>query len=190
MHGTQALVAFLAGLVLLYPASPVFAQRQRTLDSLLAFGQTSVAAGDVENARACFTSVLERFGENASARVGLGKTYMLERAWRPARDEFEKALRNQPESIEADYCDAICYREMGVARVMGMQTVNARKARMHFLRVLDIDSSFEDVLYQFALCEERSDEFDHAISLCEAEVRLHPDLVEPHLGLLLPVFHR
>ena len=178
---------------LLFVASPDFsllAQDSRSSsDSLTAIAERQLTAGEIDSARDNFEAALDINKKDISALIGLGKTYFAEKKWRSARDEFEKVLKTSPGNLEAHYYAAICYREMGKTKAGPFRAEDWKKARKHFQTVAAVDSSFQDVLHQFSIIEEYDKEFEHALELAHAELRLRKDLTEPPIYLFKLYHH-
>ena len=76
---------------------------------------------------------------------------------------------------------AIAEREVETRPLWGRAHWNA--SRCHFEWILQHDSSFEDVLYQYAVLERCVGNRDHAFELAHAQIAKKPECVQTRLGL-------
>ncbi len=177
-------------LFIAFPHFNLLAQDSRSsIDSLTAIAERQLTAGEIDSARDNFEAALDINKKDISALIGLGKTYFMVKKWRSARDEFEKVLKTSPGNLEAHYYAAICYREMGKTKAGPFRANDWKNSRIHFQMVAAVDSSLQDVLHQFSILEEYDKEFEHALELAHAELRLRKDLTEPQMDLFKLYHH-
>ena len=129
-------------------------------------------------------------GREARAEQGLDDEVaqavaaMEEQRWKRAIQLLDEVIQEHSEHLEARYLRGICYGERGKH-----PTVESRlrdflgKARQDFDFILERDSLFQDVLYQYARVQRFSNAYQHAILLGQAQVHLKPDLVHAQVGL-------
>ncbi|MEO8168926.1 MAG: GWxTD domain-containing protein, partial [bacterium] len=162
----------------------LYAQPTRSsIDSLTTIAKRQLASGEIDSAKDSFKAALDFDKKDNAALMGLGEAYFAEKDWAPARDAFVKVLRATPDNLDAHYYAAISYRELGKTRAWVMRFDDWRNARKHFQAVTAADSLFKDILYQFSILEEYDKEFEHALELAHAGLRLRKELVEPQMGL-------
>lgn len=154
-----------------------------TTDSLLASGDSLLAQNKLDGARNAFKAALKIDNSLSRAMAGLGKIAVAEEKWADAGDEFGKILDRDPGNIEANYFKAICYRENGKFKAFVLRRLDWDKSNKHFIKVLEKDSLFEDVVYQLALLKRYQESYQEAILLGQVQIRLRSELVEPQVKL-------
>ncbi len=158
-------------------------ERHAVAETLFARGQALSALGEMKAAKGAFKDVLRADKNFTTAYVALGKIAMAEENWGDGVKQFQQVLKRAGENLEAHYYLGICYRESGRNDGIIWRDKNWKKSREHFSRVLAADSSFQDVLYQFALLHEYRGDYEQAIALAQAQIRRRPDLIVSQVGL-------
>jgi hypothetical protein len=162
------------------------------IESSLSHADMLLGAGNIDSARSLFADVRDAAGQDLRAIVGLGKVALAKHDWREALDLARDGLKIDTGSNSCHYLAAIAEREIGTSFMW--RNPHWQTARTHIERILEHDSSFEDVLYQYALLEryngygdfiqERSNRYrDHALELARGQIARKPDLVGARLGL-------
>jgi GWxTD domain-containing protein len=161
------------------------------VDSTLRRADALLQAGKSDSAKSLYAR-LRGGGEGPlRAVVGLGRVALAERNWREALDLAKDGLNIDPASSACHYIAAIAEREIGTSFLW--RNPHWKASRKHLERILERDSSFEDVLYQYAILErynscgeyiqERYNGYrDHALVLARAQIARTPQLVGPQLG--------
>ncbi len=144
--------------------------------------------GRVDSAKSLYSAVRDDQPRNVRALIGLGKVALADRDWHEALDMAYQALKIDSGDIPSHYIAAVACREIGTfAFREGAFNAPSRygdwgKSRMHFIWILDRDSSFEDVLYQFAILLRCEGDRDGALGMDSAQTVRRPDLVGPQVG--------
>ena len=118
-----------------------------------------------------------------------GQIALLEERWNEARDYFEDVLEKDPNNLPALAGAGISEREIGkysrfLNRIQGLiLSTNWDASRRYFDRVIKKDSTFEDVLYQYALLHRYEGNFAEALKTARAQVRCRPEILSSQLGL-------
>ena len=134
-------------------------------DSLIARGRQLLNYGRSSQALVLFKKVLETFPENVEARFGRAETHLDLRQWGEASDWFNKVLDVQPDRVAAHYGEAVAKREIGKHAVLIQRYLIWRSSRKHFEEAAALDSTFRDLLFQWALLERYDRNFEKAILL-------------------------
>ncbi len=101
---------------------------------------------------------------------------MEEQRWGQAIRLLDAVIQKHPAHLEAHYLRGICYGERGKH-----PTVQSRlgdflgKGQEDFQFILDRDSLYRDVLYQYALVRRYDNDYQEAIALTQAQIRLKPE---------------
>jgi hypothetical protein len=103
--------------------------------------------------------------------------------WAEGARLSEEAAGDCGGSLEAHYYGAICRRETGKRTSFLLREIQWDKAREHFLAVFSRDSSYRDILYQYAVFREYDDELDDAVEIARNQILRHPEQVESQVGL-------
>jgi|GEM_PF-2966010 len=104
--------------------------------------------------------------------------------WGEGVDLCDALLRDSSGDLEAHYFGAVCRRELGKRTTLFLREFQWEKARAHFAAVFARDSSFRDILYQFAVFREYRDELEEAVETARIQVVRRPEQVESRVGLL------
>ena len=188
---SKALVPFSLSILLLsFPGSGISQQPPgpRAPQQILTDADSLLKIGDAAGAGLLFSSITAVEPANLRALVGVGKSALAARDWDRAVDVAVKISDIDPPSLAARYIEGVARREKGAFayREPGYHGPSIAgdwgRARRLFTWILARDSSFEDVLYQFALLNKYEGNKDGALDLVAREEALHPDLVGPRIG--------
>lgn len=170
--------------LLAFSSQDVFGQDSSSrLDSLFQLGDSLVVKGDLNRAKEVFESALKIDEGSQAARAALGKiAYQMEN-WGDVKDRFGEILEFDPENLEALYYRAISYRESGKYKALLQRKLDWNKSKKYFLQAIETDSLFEDVLFQFALLKRYQEDYEEAILLNHAQMRLKPGLSQPQVEM-------
>jgi tetratricopeptide (TPR) repeat protein len=127
-------------------------------------------AGDNSAARSLLAVLLARDPDNVAAHDVLGLVLMRQRQFETAKQEFEAAVRLQPNL-------AASHTNLGNALV---QLRRDEEARKEYQRSLAIDSQEEAALENLGLLEARAGRYDEAVNYLRRAHLLKPD----HLNVL------
>ena len=166
-----------------FPTITPAQKKSPDINNLLIKGDSLLAIKKVEAAKDVFKSVLKIDKNSLHALSNLGKIAVEQQNWGEAKDRFGEILNKDPENLEAHYYRGICYRETGKFKALLLRKLDWNKSKKHFLKVIQSDSFYKDVLYQFARLKRYREKYEEAIQLCQAQIRLRPELVEPHVKL-------
>ena len=114
--------------------------------------------------------------ERASAAVQQGD-------WGEGARLSDEVLGECSGNPDAHYYAAICRREIGKRTSLFLRGIEWDKARRHFLALFARDSSYRDILYQYAVFREYDDELEEAVEAARLQVVRHPEQVESQIGL-------
>lgn len=184
LNGKFAVVAAVLQTCCLWPHIAEAQQAHAVAETLFARGQILSARGEMKTAKSAFKAALRADKNFVAAYVALGKIAMAEENWDDGIKPFQHMLKRAGENIEAHYYLGICYRESGRNEGIIWRDQNWKKSAAYFSRVLAGDSSFNDVLYQFALLHKYRGDYKQAIAMAQAQIRRRPDLIAPQVGLL------
>ena len=95
----------------------------------------------------------------------------------------EEAEGDCSRTVGAHYYGAICRRETGKRTSLLLRAMQWDKARKHFLAVFSRDSSYRDILYQYAVFREYDDELEEAVESARQQILRHPEQVDSQIGL-------
>ena len=163
-----------------YDASRAPLTPQQTEITLLR-ADSLLKRGKVDSAKSLYSEVRDDQKRNVRALIGLGKVALADRDWHAALGMAKQAMKIDTGNIPSHYIAAIANRETGTGLMM--RNTDWKSSRGYFEWILKRDSSFEDVLYQYALLERYDGFRDHALELVRAQIARKPELVGPQIGL-------
>lgn len=121
------------------------------------------------------------FGEDDLAEA---RAAMQRQAWDTATGLLNEVVEREPDNLEARYLRGICYAERGKHRTVESLLRNfLDKGEADFAFVVERDSLYRDVLYQYARLQHYAGDFPEAIRLGHAQLRLKPELAHAQVGL-------
>ncbi|HMK38415.1 MAG TPA: GWxTD domain-containing protein [Bacteroidota bacterium] len=119
----------------------------------------------------------------ADSLLALAAESVRAERWSEGARLSDEVLALRKGDIEANYYGAICRRESGKRTSLFLREIQWDKARAHFHAVFARDSSYRDILYQYALFREYDDELEEAVDAALGQVGRHPEQVESQTGL-------
>jgi len=137
----------------------------------ITFGREFLYLEEGKNAKKSFQSVLENDKNNIHALIGMGRVEMLRKKWGKAENWFDKVIKQDPNNLFANYYIGICKREIGTNRVLLQRLLAWRGSQKHFNRVIEVDSSFIDAIYQLAILERYRDHYYKAIVMTHKQLK-------------------
>jgi len=173
-------------LALLVFATLAGVARAQSSERWLVRGDSLRDAGASEAAEAAYEKARAEVPAAPAAYLRLGALALERGQWGKAADRFDEALERAPDDLAAHYFRALAHREEGRFRTpieKVRELFEWKKAEKHFEWVLARDSSFRDVLYQYAVLEAYRGEYGKALERARAQLRLRPDLPSAHVGL-------
>ncbi len=121
------------------------------------------------------------FGDDALTEA---REAMERQAWAKAIGLLDEVVEQEPENLEARYLRGVCYGQRGKHHTMqSIMRAYLSKGGADFTFVLERDSLYRDVLYQYALLRRFADDYPEAIRLGHAQIRLKPELAHAQIGL-------
>ena len=153
-----------------------------TPEQLVAQGDEHLRQGQTRAARKAYRQALKHDDDLITAHFGLAQVALEEQQWDDAKDRLRDVLEREPDHVEAHYYRAIAYRELAKFRTFN-QASHWQGAEDDFTWILQQDSLYRDVLYQYALLQRYHEAYPEAIAAGHAQVRLKPELIEAQRGL-------
>jgi len=162
---------------------PAAAQQRARIDSLVARGDSALALGNAAEARSLYEAALDIDDHARNALLGCGRALLALDLWGDAKDCFTSILKRDSSDITAHYEAGIAYRETGKTKAWILRNFDWGTSRDEFFWVMRHDSSFDDVLYQYARLLECRKEYPRAIAAGHAQIVKRPDLPGAGIGL-------
>jgi len=169
--------------VALLPISLMANQDSLRVIDFLSKGDSLLKSEDYKAAADAYKSVLKKNKKSVPALAGMGKIAVAKEDWGEAKSWFDKIVDIDEAYLEAHYYRGICSRETGKSKVLVQRMWDWDRAQKHFEHILQRDSSFQDVLYQYAQLQRYREHYEQAVLLGQAQVRIRPDLVLPQVQL-------
>lgn len=124
------------------------------------------------------------FPEEIDAVINVAVDKLRHRRWSEADEWFEIVLRVDPDNLQAHYGLGITKREIGVSRPIILRQLNWRSSEKHFRRIVALDSTFQDVLYQWAVLERYRKNYTKAVELAHRQLAIRRDLPNVEFGTI------
>jgi hypothetical protein len=153
------------------------------IDSLLSRGNRYLGEQNPDQAQKTFEKALKAEGGRIEAMMGMASADIQRERWGKAADWFELVMKKNPDHVPANYGYAVCKREIGKTVGFLQRPGEWRKSERYFKRVLELDSAFQDVLYQYAILKRYDDKYEVAIGLSLRQAAVHPELMDAGMGI-------
>jgi tetratricopeptide (TPR) repeat protein len=132
----------------------LYSQRPQTgVAQLLAQVHLEIENDNFENAENILKKEMDHSDNKPILWMELGKIKVLQNEWHDARDWFDKVEKAGPENIYAQYYLGMCNREIGKFQATLFRVLSFKASQQYFARVIEKDSTFQDVFYQYALLD-------------------------------------
>jgi tetratricopeptide (TPR) repeat protein len=152
-------------------------------DYHVALGKRALETEDAALARNRFRKALEINPGCIEAMQGMASADEQDEKWGDAADWQRRILDLYPDHLEANLGYAKDRREEGAHLFLLIQKRLWRDSEDHFRRILEIDSTFEDVLFQYALLERYRGHHEAAVDLALRQLAIHPNDEKTRAGL-------
>ncbi len=162
---------------------PTRAQPQE-INRVLTLADSSLAVGEFDQAKRFYRQALQLDKHSIRALNALGDVAYAQEKFGEAGSFFAKTLENDSENLYAILRRGACYREQGKFKALILQKLDFDKAERHFERVLARDSTFQNVLFEYAQLQRLRKNYRSAISWGRAQKRLQPGTPAANAGLL------
>ena len=111
--------------------------------------------------------------------IQLGRSAVAHQDWQKVLTLALGGLRCDSTSLQCHYWAGIAERELG----SGQQNDHSKRAQNHFECILRRDSTFEDVLVQYALLERHKGNQARALALAQLQLMVTPNNEAAQIGL-------
>ncbi len=143
---------------------------QSTLDKAI----TLYRNGQIESALQMFEKAHQENPGDIGILKTLGQIKANQSNWGDAKDWMNKVLKIHPQDLTARYILGISHRESGKFKALIFRKLEWDKAKKHFNYIIEQDSLFKDVFYQYGILERYARNFKKAVSLLNIQVKLKP----------------
>jgi hypothetical protein len=130
-----------------------------------------------------FKIIEQCFPHEIDTLIAMGDTERTRRKWGKANLYYEIVLFADPDNLAANYGRGISKRESGRSAMPLIRIFVWRSAQKHFERVIAIDPTFKDVLYQFALLEYYRQKSFKAIALAQRQFAVNEPSHEARIDI-------
>jgi len=131
--------------------------------------------GNFTKAEEIFKAAIKIDDKKNDAYIGLGYINYVKKDYNKAKDWYVKALDIDPNDIFSHYQLAICDRERAKFRDPVSRWLIWKSAKKHFLKVIQIDSTYKDVYNEYANLKFLQRDYVSAIDLCLKQLNINPD---------------
>ncbi len=112
--------------------------------------------------------------KRTEAYLELGKVLMLQQRWHDAKPYLNMVIKANPNHIEAHYQMAIADRQDAIGRDQIWKRIMWRNSKKHFLKVIELDSTYKEVFDEFAQLKLQQEDYEEAIDLCLRQLKIKP----------------
>ncbi len=131
--------------------------------------------GNFSKAEEIFKHAVKIDDKKSDAYIGLGYINFVKQDYNESKDWYVKALDINPNDIFSHYQLGICDRERARYRDPVSRWVIWKSAKKHFLKVIQIDSTYKDVYNEYANLKFYQRDYVSAIDLCLKQLTINPD---------------
>ncbi|APF17877.1 Tetratricopeptide TPR_1 repeat-containing protein [Caldithrix abyssi DSM 13497] len=112
--------------------------------------------------------------KRTEAYLELGKLLMMQRRWHDAKPYLNMVIKANPNHIEAHYQMAIADRQDAIGRDQIWKRIMWKNSKKHFLKVIELDSTYKEVFNEFAHLKLQQEEYEDAVNLCLRQLKIKP----------------
>jgi GWxTD domain-containing protein len=152
-------------------------------DSLTFLGDSLFGRGLAGEGLRFYEAALAQNADSRRALLGHGRASLARNEWGDAKESFMRLVEKDTGDIEGHYYAGIAYRELGKTKAWVLRNMDWGESREHFWRVLARDSTYADVLLQYARLMECKSDYPSAIAAGHAQIIKRPDLATGRIGL-------
>ncbi len=183
LRNLPVLLSALFALFVVFQTVQVQAQTLTAAD-WAARGDAFLDQGSFGEAADAYREAVQMEAGLPDGHIGLAKVAYEKGDWPEAGARLDHALALAPDNMEAHYLRAMVHRELAKFHALSgiPEWANARE---EFEWVLRRDSSYRDVLYQYALLRRYGSDYEDALRLGHMQILLKPELDEPRRGLFM-----
>ena len=145
--------------------------------------QFEIKNDNFENAEKLLKTGLQNSNDKIPLWIELGKLKVLQKKWHDARGWFDKVEDKDPENILAFYYLGMCNREIGKFQATLFRMLSLKASQKYFNKVIENDSTFLDVFYQYGLLHHLRKAYEKAIQAAVLQVKLKPELDDAIMGM-------
>lgn len=149
----------------------------------VALGDSMVWTGRFKAAKKAYEEALKRDKDFIPAYKGLGQLALELRDWGDLNGSYGEILKRDPDNFEAHYYAGIGHRESGKLKALFLRRSDFNKARDHFQWIVQRDSAYQDVLFQWAVLKRFEEKYTEAIVMGHEQLRLTPHQAKANTGL-------
>ncbi len=113
----------------------------------------------------------------------LARCYVGQNEWGDLKSCMKKLELLKPEDLHIPYYLGMAFRESGKFKAFILRDLDWNKSDTYFTHTIETDSSFKDVLYQYALLQKYREKYFDAVVWAEKQRRFHPDDYTAMVGL-------
>ena len=166
------------------PLQITLAQKQITPRySLILRGDSLFRTGNSKAADNTYKNILRIDAYDTLALQRLGRIAYIDEDWGKSKDFFGKILEKYETNSHAHYFMGIAYRESGKYKALLLRKLDWDKAKKHFEAVIEGDSLFRDVVFQYAILLRYRDKYEQALAMAHRQIRLKPELTAPQVKI-------
>ena len=140
-------------------------------------------SGKYDEAQKILKRLLKKYPKEIDALMLMGDIEMKKENWPKAKDWYVDVTKIQANNIDAFYKLGICDREDGIGRDVVTQLIMWKNSKKNFNTVILLDSTYQQVFYEFSLLKRYQKDFEGAIDLCYKQLDIEPDNRSALIGL-------
>ena len=163
--------------------SRAWGQIPQPVDSLIDAGNRFLAANEPDRGQKVFEKALQADPGRIEAMEGMASADVQRGRWGNAADWYDRILNKNPDHVPAQYGFATCKREIGTFTNPLQRYFEWRSSEQHFKKAIQLDSSYRDLLYQYALLERYRENYENAIGIAHRQLAIHPEIWSGRIGL-------
>ncbi len=137
-------------------------------------GYQQLAVGELKGAKRSFERALKLDPSSTTALFGLAEVDIAAFEWPAAKSRLDELLTTSPDFLHARYLRGIASREIAKFHTLNQEKY-WRESESDFNFILSRDSSYKDVLSQYALWFRYQEKFREAIRYGHEQIHVKPD---------------
>jgi len=179
----QFILFFLFVSAIFITDSQLFSQEIYLYKKLINEGNRFLDNNDFDSAIDKFEEAADLIPQNKDAYLYMGNAYFNIQDWGAAIDHYNEITDINPDYVYAYYQMGICYREDGHFTDPIRRLLKWNKAEDNFDTAMQIDSTFKNIYYEYAILRMYQKEYLEAVELCQKQLEKTPFFMKARVDI-------
>lgn len=149
----------------------------------VAYAKSLIDQGKEDQAFKWLKKTMDKPPEQIEKLVLLSELCIGREEWEDLKSCMKKLEELRPDDLNIPYYLGMAHRESGKYKALFLRNNDWKKSEKYFQQTMEKDSTFKDVLYQYALLEKYREKYFSAVEWAERQRVIHPSDCDATVGL-------